>query len=160
MVINGKPWFQVQHNLIFLILIAIPAKNEHHWLNGVWKSPFLWVTFCLNHNLSENILHIIDNDTIIWLVQNLCISWMVICIQASYWNSHIVMLRHMKEHTVYLSQWKRLSVDAPPAPCPPCQYFCPKVLLAVILCVCGKYHDPRSNSSAVRVFTNWQTQVV
>ncbi len=30
-------------------------------------------------------------------------------------------------------QWKRLSVDAPPASCPPCHYFCQKDLLTLII---------------------------
>ncbi len=29
-------------------------------------------------------------------------------------------------------KWKRLSVDTPPASCPPCHYFCPKDLLTLI----------------------------
>ncbi len=40
--------------------------------------------------------------------------------------------------------WKPLSVDAPPASCPPCQYFCPKGLLIlclyVKLCGCESVH--------------------
>ena len=30
-------------------------------------------------------------------------------------------------------KWKRVSVDAPPASCPPCHYFCPKDLLTLII---------------------------
>ena len=33
---------------------------------------------------------------------------------------------------VITGKWKRLSVDGPPASCPPCQYSCPIVLLTLI----------------------------
>ncbi len=39
---------------------------------------------------------------------------------------------HSKRGHQKIEKWKRLSVDAPPASCPPCHYFCPKDLLTLI----------------------------
>ncbi len=40
-----------------------------------------------------------------------------------HWNFHASFRKHFR--------WKRLSVDAPPALCPPCQYSCPIDLLTL-----------------------------
>ncbi len=37
----------------------------------------------------------------------------------------VTAMTNVQKHKL---KWKRLNVDVPPAPCPPCQYSCPKVV--------------------------------